>query len=75
VYQEVLRVTPTPKFDMSKASMMSLKLSTDASDSPPNSTHATDVEKAQFAATTDGHNDTNIVDWDGPNDPENPQNW
>jgi hypothetical protein len=60
---------------MLKVSRMSSKLSTEIGDSSPNSTHAIDVERLQVAAATDVHNDTKIVDWDGPNDPENPQNW
>jgi hypothetical protein len=60
---------------MLNVSRMSSKLSTEVGDSPPNSTHAIDVERVQVAAATDVHNDTKNVDWDGPNDPENPQNW
>jgi hypothetical protein len=51
--------------------IMSSKLSTETVKSPPSSAHAPDVEKAQAAADED----KDIVDWDGPNDPENPQNW
>jgi hypothetical protein len=50
---------------------MSSNVSTETVESPPSSAHAPDVEKAQ--AIVDG--DKDIVDWDGPNDPENPQNW
>jgi hypothetical protein len=41
---------------------MSSKLSTETVKSPPSSAHAPDEDK-------------DIFDWDGPNDPENPQNW
>jgi hypothetical protein len=52
---------------------MSSRLSTDVSTSLASSTHAHDVEKRQAADAA--NTDTNIVDWDGPDDPENPQNW
>jgi hypothetical protein len=52
---------------------MSSRLSTEVSNSLSSSTHAPDVEKLQAADAA--HADTNIVDWDGPKDPENPQNW
>jgi hypothetical protein len=54
---------------------MSSKPSTETVDSPPSSAHAPDVEKAQAAASADKDADADIIDWDGPNDPENPQNW
>lgn len=37
-----------------------------------------DIEKGAATATelqTESFQDPNIVDWDGPNDPENPLNW
>lgn len=34
-----------------------------------------DPEKAQPVTVTDEESDPNIVDWDGPDDPANPQNW
>jgi hypothetical protein len=52
---------------------MSSRLSTDVSNSLHSSTHAHDVEKLQVADAA--NTDTDIVDWDGPDDPENPQNW
>ncbi|KAH9844481.1 Major Facilitator Superfamily [Teratosphaeria destructans] len=33
-----------------------------------------DLEKSQAQATSE-ERDSNVVDWDGPNDPANPQNW
>jgi hypothetical protein len=50
---------------------MSSKVSTETAESPPSTVHAPDVEKAQAVADRD----EDVVDWDGPNDPENPQNW
>jgi hypothetical protein len=35
----------------------------------------TDVEKHDIEQVVDGPSDPNIVDWDGPDDPENPLNW
>lgn len=36
----------------------------------------TDVERASVAEkTSEGPKDANVVDWDGPDDPENPMNW
>jgi hypothetical protein len=52
---------------------MSSKLSTDVSNSPPSSANGEDVEKATVVVAADA--DANIVDWDGPNNSENPQNW
>jgi hypothetical protein len=47
-----------------------------------NSTDKEDMEKQgalegddQVPSETKSTNDPNIVDWDGPNDPENPMNW
>jgi hypothetical protein len=51
-----------------------------------NSTDKEDVEKQdikqntfdsedQMPSKTGSTNDPNIVDWDGPDDPENPMNW
>lgn len=36
-----------------------------------------DIERGQEEATNDKSEDSdpNIVDWDGPDDPENPMNW
>lgn len=34
-----------------------------------------DAEKGQAVLVSDERQDPNIVDWDGPDDPENPQNW
>ncbi|KAK3718324.1 hypothetical protein LTR37_005137 [Vermiconidia calcicola] len=38
-----------------------------------------DLEKAEPSTTTDGEpeepRDPNVVDWDGPDDPQNPYNW
>jgi hypothetical protein len=59
---------------------MSPRSSADVSESPPDSSYAPDVEKAQAGAGASVDSglkkpDTDIVDWDGPDDPENPQNW
>ena len=35
----------------------------------------TDIEKHDIEQVVDGPRDPNIVDWDGPDDPENPLNW
>jgi hypothetical protein len=35
----------------------------------------TDIEKHDTEQVVDGPRDPNIVDWDGPDDPENPLNW
>lgn len=36
----------------------------------------TDVEAgSQATKTTEEPHDPNVVDWDGPDDPENPMNW
>jgi hypothetical protein len=58
---------------------MSPKFSQDLNKSRSNSPVTPDVEKAQTGADASISGlempDTDIVDWDGPNDPENPQNW
>ena len=59
---------------------MASRSSTDVGESPPNSAYVPDVEKAQAAANASAESrlkeaSADIVDWDGPNDPENPQNW
>ena len=59
---------------------MSTNSSTNGSELLRNADQIRDVEKAQIvgSATTGSEfkdTDQNIVDWDGPNDPENPQNW
>lgn len=59
---------------------MSPGSSTGVSGSPPDSAHERDVEKALAGANTSVESElkeanADIVDWDGPNDPENPQNW
>lgn len=35
----------------------------------------TDIEKQDFEQAVEEPRDPNIVDWDGPDDPENPLNW
>lgn len=61
---------------------MASRSSTDVGESPPTTAYAPDVEKAQAAAALNASAESglkeasaDIVDWDGPNDPENPQNW
>ncbi|PSN68463.1 rade putative MSF transporter [Corynespora cassiicola Philippines] len=60
---------------------MSTRSSTEGSNSSPNGEPAAhDVEKAQIGATAPANQELKgaepeLVDWDGPDDPENPQNW
>jgi hypothetical protein len=59
---------------------MSARSSTEGGESLPNDDQARDVEKAQIGANATAEQeskkaDAELVDWDGPNDPEDPQNW
>ncbi|KAF1997756.1 major facilitator superfamily transporter [Amniculicola lignicola CBS 123094] len=59
---------------------MSLRSSSEVDGPPSASTDARDAEKAQpgtnpLVEPTPKEKDADMVDWDGPNDPENPQNW
>ena len=59
---------------------MSTRSSTESGESPPNGEQAHDAEKAQIGANAIANQglkdaDAELVDWDGPDDPENPQNW
>lgn len=55
--------------------------STDRGAPRSSSEQTQDIEKAPTAAAVAANQrptdtiDANIVDWDGPDDPENPQNW
>lgn len=50
---------------------MSPSSSTDGAEQLHDSNQTTDVEKAEGVEVVD----PNVVDWDGPDDPANPQNW
>lgn len=59
---------------------MSPRSSTLLQDATLSNAAASDVEKAQVGANTAAAQEsqeasTELVDWDGPDDPENPQNW
>jgi hypothetical protein len=59
---------------------MSQRPSTGSSEPTTSNTPARSIEKAQVGAGTAAEKDlesanTDVVDWDGPDDPENPQNW
>lgn len=58
---------------------MSAKNSTSDGDTSGSSSDLTrDVENVPISEAkqeVESIPDPNIVDWDGPNDPENPQNW
>lgn len=60
---------PNKGDDLEKANRRSLTSSTSGSAKAED-----DPEKAQPEASGDGH-DLNLVDWDSPDDPQNPMNW